>query len=386
MKKTIAVIYRLAFILFSAWAILERAAFNLQDNTVKLLNFTVFTAFCNLICILFVFFATLRGRMLKALMFFKTSCAFLSLLTLGMNLNMILSHGNNEWILNVLLPFMMILDYLIFDKHARLKLWQMLIGMLGALALAALLCVLAAKVFSLPDALEFFGLFSARQELMQLLLNLGVLCIGLYLLDRLFTGELFQDMRSVFALLLRLLFLLLEIQAFARLSDMNLSVFLQSLRYYENLVNFLSFLCIVSVLIYNAIRFKVTSKGSYIFSRIKCFLTICMVFVFVVYHFYAKGAYRPNGIAFVLYYIAPLIMLLDWALFDNTCRMRGYDPLLWMLFLYVYFLGVGVLAYTGILTLYPLTAGNFAWVGILASSFLIVGYIFYFIDRFIKGR
>lgn len=386
MKKNIAVIYRLAYILFSVWAILEKLHFSLQKFGVKLLDFTVLGCLCSLICILIIFFVSLRGTLPKGLLVFKTICTFLALLILAANLKLWTSYGNDAWILNVLLPLMMLLDYLIFDKHRRLKLWQILLGLLGTGILAALLYLLTLKVFHLPDELNVLGLFANKQDLMQLLLNLFALCGGVYLLDRLFSGELFRDVRSMFALLLRLLFLILEIQAFVHLSDMDLIAFLQSLRYYENIINFLSFLCIVSVLVYNAIHYKSSAENSHIFSRNKCFLTINMVLTFIVYHFYARGTYRPDNVALVLYYIAPLIMLLDWCLLDKSSSMRAYDPLIWCLVPLSYFSALSLIAYAGGSVLYPVTNGSFGWVGVLTVLSVAIGYIFYFIDRVIKRR
>jgi len=316
MKKSIAVIYRLAFILFSVWAILENVAFQLQMIGVKLLDFTVFADVINLICVTIVFLVSLRHALPKGMLFFKASCTFLSVLALAANLDMLFSIHDSSWILNVLLPLMMIVDYLIFDKHSRLKLWQILLGLIGTTLLVALLYLLASKALHLPNALDLLNLFSNEKELIQVLLNTGFIVGGLYLLDRLLSGELFRDIHSMLALLLRLLFLFLEFQAFMRLSGMNLTTFLQSLRYYENLVNFLSFLCILAVLICNALRFKAAAKSAYVFLRIKCFFTLCMIFVFIVYHFFAKGSYNPDSVAIVLYYIGPLLMLLDWILFD----------------------------------------------------------------------
>ncbi len=385
LKKNIAVIYRLAFILFSIWAIFESAAFRIQNLPVKLLDFTVFSDAICMLCIVIVLAVTLRRTIGQGLRTFKTGCTFLALLALAANLPMLFSVESNSWILKILLPLMMLLDYLFFDNKGKIKPWQALLWLLAAAGMAWLLYVIADKFLNLPASLDLLGLFSDRDSLTSLLLNALLLSGILFILDRLFSGGLFKDFKSIFALLFRLIFLLLEIWAFVRLSDLNLRTFFHALRYYENLVNFLCFLCVGAVLIYNTLRFKASAKGSYVFSRIKSFFTVCIVFAFVVYHFYVRGGYIPDSVAIVLYYIAPLMMLADWLFFDTCSHIRPYDPLIWMAFPLAYFILTLLLKQLKVVILYPILH-SYVQIGIFAVGLLALGYIFYFIDRIIKRR
>ncbi|MBQ4160923.1 MAG: hypothetical protein IJD83_08340 [Clostridia bacterium] len=388
MKKNISVIYRLAFILFSIWAILESAAFQLSALPVKLLNFTVLSDFICMICILIVLIFTMRHRMGQGLYAFKTACTFLALVALASNLSMLFALDSGSWILRVLLPLMMLLDHVFFDDNGKLKLWQMLLWLLAAAFIGWLLYVLADKFLNLPNVLDLLGLFKDKNSLADLILNTLILTGLAYLLDRLFSGALFRDIKSMFALLFRLLFLALEAWAFIRLSGMNLKSFINALRYYEILINFLCFLCIAAVLIYNVLRSKASAKSASVFSKIKCFFTICIVFAFIVYHFYVRGDYRPDAVGIILYYVAPAMMLMDWLFFDYCSSMRAYEPLIWMCVPVGYFALILLLARVGYINLYPTLMGLNAYItlGIYAAGMLIIGYIFYFIDRIIKGR
>lgn len=388
MKKSIAVFYRLAYILFSLWAILESASFQINLLPVKLLNFTVLADLICMLCILIVFFVSLKGSIGSVLYGLKTACTFLALLALAANLPMLFSVSAGGWILKILLPFMMVFDHMLFDKNSGLKIWQMLLWLLLAALIAGLIYVIADKFLMLPNPLELLGLFADLRDMFELLLNALVLTGALYLLDRLFSGELFKDIRSMFGFVFRVLFLLLEAWAFIRLSGMNLRTFLNALRYYENLINFLCFLCIAAVLIVSLIRMNVKTNGSYFFARIKSCFTACIVFAFLIYHCYVKGNYSPDAVAIVLYYIAPLMMLVDWLFIDTHCHIRGYDPLIWLAYPLVYFLITALLSYCNVITLYPALRGSAIYLcaGIVCVGTLLIGYIFYFIDRVIKRR
>ncbi len=388
MKKSIAVFYRLAYILFSVWAILESVSFQLSALPVKLLNFTVLADLICMLCILVVVLVSFRRSIGTVLYGLKTACTFLALFALAANLPMLFSFAAGGWVLKILLPFMVLLDHMLFDKNSGLKFWQMLLWLLLAALIAGIIYVIADKFLTLPNPLQLLGLFSSLHDMLELLLNALILTGALYLLDRLFSGELFKDIRSMFGFVFRVLFLLLEAWAFIRLSGLNLRTFLHTLRYYENLINFLCFLCIAAILIVDLIRMNLKSKGSYVFSRIKSCFTVCIVFALVIYHCYVKGSYKPDAVAVVLYYIAPLMMLVDWLFIDNYCHIRGYDPLIWMAYPVVYFLVAALLSYCNVITLYPALRGGsvFICIGIVCIGTLVVGYIFYFIDRVIKRR
>ncbi len=388
MKKNFAVIYRLAFVLFSIWAIFESVAFQIQSLPVKLLNFMVFSDTICLICILIVFIVSLKRSPGQGLRLFKTACTFLALIALSANLQLFFAFENHDWILKVLLPLMMLFDYLFFDNHGKMKFWHLILWLLLSAFVGWLLFVLSEQLFKLPGSLDLLGLFTDKQSLSDLLLNSLLLTGAVFVLDKLFSGELFKDLKSVFVLVFRIIFILLESWAFIKLSGANLYDFLLCLRYYENLVNFLCFLCMIVVLIYNLLHFKPNAKGSYVFSRVKTFFTIAVIFGCIVYHFYVKGNYVPNVVGIVLYYIAPLMMLTDWLFFDTSSHIRAYDPLIWMAFPVVYFSLIILLGYIDYAVLYPMLQqeNGFVQIGIFAVVLLFGGYIFYLIDRFIKGR
>ncbi len=388
MKKNLSIIYRLAFVLFSVWAILESVSFRLAELPVKLLSFTTFSATICMLCILLVLLRSMRYGVGKALLFFKNCCTFLAILTLAANFSMLFSVENSGWVLSILLPLMMFLDYLFFDVHGKLKLWQMLLALLCAILLVVALYATAKYLLHLPNALDFLALLPRDKSLKELILNTLLLTGLAYLLDGLFSGAFFKDIKSLFSLLLKVLFLLLEAWAFTRLSGMNLKTFIFSLRYYEVFINFLSYLCIAAILIYNVLHFKATAKNAPKFSRIKTFFTLGLFMAFVVYHFYVRGNYNPGRVETALYYVAPAILLLDWLFFDTHNRIYGYDPLIWSGIATLYFSVVILLGKVGYANLYPIILnGNiYAFLGVFVVTMTAVGYIFYLTNRFIKGR
>jgi len=387
MKKNISVFYRLAFILFSVWAILENVGFKIVNLPGSLLNFTVLADLICMICILFVLMFSFQKKIGQGLYTVKTACTFLALLALAANLQVFTHIMHTAWILKILLPLLMILDHIIFDDNKKLKIWQMLLWLLAAMFVAFMLYVLTDKFLNIANSLGLLGLFNNPRELMQLLLNALLLSLITYLLDKLFSGELFHDIRSMFALFFRLIFVILEIWAFSKLSGMDLKVFLHAIRYYENLINFLCFLCITAVLVYNTFKHKSNAKSAYVFTKIKAFFTVSMVLVFLLYHFFLRGGTKPDAVSVILYYVAPAMMLIDWIFIETKSDIRGQEPLIWTALTVGYFVIVFLLSMFGVAILYPMFAYTFiSYVGLIAAVMLIAGYLFYLIDRFIKRR
>lgn len=119
----------------------------------------------------------------------------------------------------------------------------------------------------------------------------------------------------------------------------------------------------------------------------------------LVYHFMLSGSFEMQGTMAVsnilLHYVVPVMAVTDWLLFDTKGRYSWKHPLFWVLPPVVYFLwaavrvaGGATLGYGGNRYPYPfLDADTLGWgrvminVSVLLLFFIVLGYVFYAIDR-----
>ena len=71
MRKTVALIYRFIFILFSVWGICQYIGFNILSISANIMNFTFFVDLLCFICITAVFIVSVRRSPGFALQTFK---------------------------------------------------------------------------------------------------------------------------------------------------------------------------------------------------------------------------------------------------------------------------------------------------------------------------
>lgn len=95
-----------------------------------------------------------------------------------------------------------------------------------------------------------------------------------------------------------------------------------------------------------------------------------------------------------LHYIVPIMTILDWVLFDKKGQIKMYSPLLWCLAPYLYFVSAIMSAQYGsgfgIDSKYPYPFMDIEKLGInrvyltlmiLTLIFILIGYIYYIIDK-----
>ncbi len=139
MKKTISMVYRLAYIFFFLLALFTKMNFDISKVDIVLYSFALITDTVSAIAMLFYVIMSIKGKPDGFITKIKLIAAFLSLVLLIMNYNSILGNVNVEWILNCLLPLMLLLDYILFDAKAKLikqtsTLFKALFIALGAFA------------------------------------------------------------------------------------------------------------------------------------------------------------------------------------------------------------------------------------------------------------
>lgn len=157
-----------------------------------------------------------------------------------------------------------------------------------------------------------------------------------------------------------------------------------------------------------AIR-KTGVNGSVPFSRYKGALIMMLTYLLISYHFFlrpqtlaASPSYQVMTLENILvHYVTPIMVILDWLLFDEKQRFRWYDPLIWLAVPAAYFTFILIRAELGDIlhgvgSRYPYYTFDVDILGIAAVTKNILtavvwhgicGYIIFFLDRFsIKNR
>ena len=351
MKKTVALIYRLIFILISVWALWS----HLGIPTMKAFSdLSVFSDIVNALTALAVFLWSIKSAPPEAVLKMKAVFAAVAAAVLFANRSFLLSPVDLWWIINVLLPALAVLDWLLFDKKGLLKIWDLLLWLLAALGLMALLG---------------FGLDSILSALLPALVFSGLVL----LLGNLFSGK---KKRSL-SLLLQLCFLALECYAFYLLSGLNVESFVGNLKYYTPIANLFAFSVVAVSVIVNFLGFK--KAGTYL-SRIKGCAVVLLVIAGALYYGYFKGSPYVGWETLIHSIICPAFLLIDYLVFDSKENTRGFDPLWWCLPVFGYSVFYMMRPYPYILY-DDMNMMTFVWYGILA---LVVGYILFAVDKLVK--
>lgn len=142
--------------------------------------------------------------------------------------------------------------------------------------------------------------------------------------------------------------------------------------------------------------------------HIKGAITMSITITFLVFHFMLRPTmfnmigtdYSPYSAAnLLLHYVVPLMTILDWILFDTKGEYKAYDPLLWLIIptaYYVFSTINGIFGYTFINgSHYPYffidydslgLLGVLRYVLLILVAFIILGYIYYIIDRMLSKK
>jgi hypothetical protein len=112
----------------------------------------------------------------------------------------------------------------------------------------------------------------------------------------------------------------------------------------------------------------------------------------LVFHFILSATWKPEGLAalgnWVVYYVMPAAVVLDWLLFTPKGRLRWIDPVKWLAFPLVY--GLWTVIHGQIIDWYPyffIDIGKLGWTRALINYagllvfFLIVGLAIVGLDR-----
>ena len=387
MKKTLSMIYRFIFILFSVWGICRKVGFSILDFSPDILNFTLFIDVLCFLHIFILFIVSITRKPSRVLSIVKTALTLCAVLVFLQNLNIIKSEITYDWILGILLPVMMFVDWLIFDSGGSVRLYDPIIWLAVAALIFVAFATLLKNIFAVDSLGNLLGMYADSNGIKRLFLHgLGV-GAGLYILECIGAALSNKSFNSAFSLIYRLLFLALEFFAITNAAGKELTQFLSGLKYFEILSNFLCAVCIAVVVIYNLVKFKSVKKNTTPFPRLKAAFMMCNLVTMAVHFVFCGRLFQLSFYEAIIYYIAPVMMLFDWALFDKKGSFRFFDPFLWLLIPFAYYVVavVYLVTYEGIS--YEIFSLPQPQMLLGASGVVLVGgYILYISDKLSARR
>ncbi len=333
MKKTLSMIYRLGFLIFFMWAMFENALLSYDSIFSSFSEPAIITDFICFICVLIVFIFSVLGNIPNVLIRIKAVCTALAIFILAVNFPVWFFPESYGWLLKVMLPLLMFLDWLIFDKKGSFKLLDALFILLGIALLYLLWSLLNGNLFDLNGLFDFFGGYDNLLNTILLTLGAGAL---MFLADKLFSGKGSKNLWDIFSLIYRILFLCITGWAMSTFSKKSLYNLFFALKKFEVLFCFLSFLCILLVIIICIVRLRSFSSKT-TFPRIKGGFTVAAVLILLWRFVLFNESLSENPVVLIFTFICPLMMIFDWILFDAKGKFHAIDPLLWSVPSMVYF-------------------------------------------------
>lgn len=374
MKKILSQIYRLAFVVFFSWATVEHAVLS---HTGFFRAFSDFPLFVDTLCFFVMvtaFICSVMGKIPNVLLKIKATCTALALLVLFIYAPIMFTPAASGWIVRILLPLMMVLDWLLFDKKGTFRFYDPILWLLAVALLPMLWSLIQNGAWNLNG---LWNLLGGKERLVSTLLSLLAGGGLLYGLDRLFSGK-GVKLWNFICLLFRLLYLFLMGRALYMLAEGNAVRFFLMLKRFAPLAGFIGFLLMAVLLIFCVLHMRKFSTASP-FPRVKGAVTLLAAVTIIGYHFFIKGA--PQGFCdWVLYYIGPGMMILDMLVFDAKGKCKPYDPIWWAALPIVY--GLVFMTDRSLLSMYTaFTAydtAHFVCGSILLS--LGIAYVLYLLD------
>ncbi|MDR0397748.1 MAG: Pr6Pr family membrane protein [Candidatus Nomurabacteria bacterium] len=146
-------------------------------------------------------------------------------------------------------------------------------------------------------------------------------------------------------------------------------------------------------------------KPAWLSPTVKGAVTICITLTFLVYHFMlvptmftmAAQAYAFSPANVLLHYVTPVMVIVDWLLFDIKGKFGKFDPLKWVAIPFAYLIFSLIRAQFAVFALsnsrYPyffmdfdkLGAGRVgAYILFISIGYITLGYVFYTVDRLLS--
>ena len=177
--------------------------------------------------------------------------------------------------------------------------------------------------------------------------------------------------------------------------------------FYAHFTNLSNYLCI-GIMFAELVQTAKKSENSYVSASplLKFIGLLGIMLTFLVFNFLLAGRpdrelqanWRVSSIC--LHVILPIMYIFDWLLFYEHKKIRWFYPLVSVVFPVLYIIFIYTRAFIvnfnpEVPYLYPYfflnldnlgVAGVAKWVAILFAGFIVLGYIFYGIDKIIKSK
>ena len=301
MKKTFSLIYRLFYMILLVWTGIAAGI-----NGVSLYNFTVAADVLFFAVTFLMFIFSLTGKIPDFLLWIKRFCSFLALTLLLLNIGVYSPVVTVGLVLYLLLPFMMFLDYLLFDSKKGLSGFE-----LPAMLIALLLFLLG--IWFLTDLLNgvktnFIDFLNKLSPLNEFLTKLGAAALFFLLLSSLGKGK--KGSVNFIMKILTILFLAAEIYALITVSGKSLVSFISKLRDPVIFTNLACFLFVAVSFLYGLLG-NVRASA---LSRLRLYFLFGAVFIFVINVSVFRLGIYPGYVQIIFFYICPVYMILEWLL------------------------------------------------------------------------
>ena len=161
-----------------------------------------------------------------------------------------------------------------------------------------------------------------------------------------------------------------------------------------------------SVVLFQNIK-DLKNKGIYgttrILPRFKGGVTLVIAVTFLIYHIVLAPQFIANSIHYniftmqnlTVHYIVPILVIVDWLLFDEKLSFKWFDPFIWLSLPIIYFVFILIRAKIGstieiLSSYYPyffIDVDLIGWQNVLLNSaamllaFLALGYSIYFVNN-----
>ena len=177
------------------------------------------------------------------------------------------------------------------------------------------------------------------------------------------------------------MFLSLEVYAFIHNVGTQLPELLSGMQYFYILTNFLCAVCIAVLVAYNLIKFKSFKRTQNPFPTLKGAFTVAILSSMMATLMLGRSILSFDFAQMIFHYIAPLMMLFDWVLFDTKGKYSIFDPLFWAIIPVGYY--IYALIYPGVVSVYPGVYSLYNPELILGDlvTVLVIGYILFVVDK-----
>lgn len=182
---------------------------------------------------------------------------------------------------------------------------------------------------------------------------------------------------------------------FVQIGLFDLNVDLSIMNYYTLISNFVCTVYFTGALVYQIKHFK---EDKVFLPEIKSAVTMCITFTMLIVIVLLKGKFPTAGLIglsfIILHYIVPIMVILDWIIFDKKGYYKKYYPFTNLIIPIIYYSYVVIMVHSGYrfsdISAYPYPFQDVFELGYLkviitdimiAIFFIGLGYLYYFIDH-----